>query len=105
MVAATLRSAARRDPHRRPLVVLVTDGRATSGADALARARAVADRWPDAGWQTLVLDSESGRMRLGLAADLADRMRATYVPIGDVAAHTVRTEVERTAERRVSRSA
>ena len=42
--AETLRREAIRDPRRRPLLVLVTDGRATSGPDAVARSRQAAER-------------------------------------------------------------
>nr|WP_212756059.1 VWA domain-containing protein [Flexivirga aerilata] len=89
LTAHTLRLARLRDPRRRPLVVLVTDGRATATPDALDRANAIADRWPETGWETLVLDCEAGRMRLALAARLAARMHARHVPVGDVAAQTL----------------
>jgi len=92
-LAEGLRTAARvleleriRDPRRRPLLVLVTDGRATSGADALVRARFVADRWRATGVDAVVVDCEAGRFRMGLAADLAHRMGAEHVPLGEVAA-------------------
>ncbi|MFC8501348.1 magnesium chelatase subunit D family protein [Pedococcus sp. NPDC057267] len=92
-LAEGLRTAARvleleriRDPRRRPLLVLVTDGRATSGADALARVRWVADRWRSMGVDAVVVDCEAGRFRMGLAADLARRMGAEHIPLGEVAA-------------------
>ena len=77
-----------RDRHQRALVVLLTDGRATAGQGALARAQHVADRWAGSlpGCDTVVVDCESGRMRLGLAADLARRMGAEHVPLEHVAA-------------------
>ena len=83
----TLTSEKRRDPRRRALVVLVTDGRATSGEKALDRAREIADRWHQVDVETVVVDCESGRFRMGLAADLATRMHATHVPLADVSAH------------------
>ncbi|MBM6404215.1 VWA domain-containing protein [Phycicoccus sp. CSK15P-2] len=86
LAARTLEVERIRDPRRRPLLVLVTDGRATSGPDALDRARRVADAWPATGVQSVVVDCETGRFRLGLAADLAARMGATHVPLGEVAA-------------------
>lgn len=89
LTARTLQLAAIRDPKRRPLVVFVTDGRATATPDAMKQARAIADRWADTGWETLVLDCESGRMRMGLAADLARRMGVLHLPIGEVAADTL----------------
>ena len=47
--AETLRLERIRDPRRRPLLVLVTDGRATSGPDAVDRSRLVADHLRRAG--------------------------------------------------------
>jgi len=75
-----------RDPRRRPMLVLVTDGRATSGSEALARAQRVADHWHRTGVQAVVVDCESGRFRLGLAGDLARRMGAEHLPLEEVAA-------------------
>ncbi len=58
-----------RDPRRRPLLVVVTDGRATSGADAVARSP---QRPPSTslapGVASLVVDCETGALRLGLAS-------------------------------------
>src|SRR5205814_8105495 len=79
-LAAGLAQAARvlateriRDPRRRALLVVVTDGRATSGSDAdLARAAALL-----AGTASVVLDCEAAVLPLGLAARLAVRPGAT----------------------------
>jgi len=97
-LAEGLRTSARvleveriRDPRLRPLLVLVTDGRATSGANALARARWVADRWRATGVDAVVVDCEAGRFRLGLAADIAQRMGADHIPLGEVAAASLVT--------------
>ncbi len=92
-----------RDRHQRALVVLVTDGRATAGEDALARSRVVADRWGDAASsaETVVVDCESGRFRMGLAADLAARMGAEHLPLEQVAASgLVEIVTDRTHTRR-----
>lgn len=83
--ARVLRIEAVRDPQRRPLLVVVTDGRATSGADAVGRAQQAAGLL--AGNVTsVVMDCESGKMRLGLAAELAERLGADHVPLAEVAA-------------------
>lgn len=84
--AHTLQVERTRDPNQRALVVLVTDGRATAGENALARAREIADAWSGLGTDTIVIDCESGRFRMGLAADLASRMGADYLPLTEVAA-------------------
>lgn len=94
--AHTLQVERTRDPHQRALVILVTDGRATSGENALARAREIADAWVGLGTDTIVIDCESGRFRLGLAADLASRMGADHLPLAEVAAQQL-VEVVRTA--------
>ncbi|MHB0927566.1 MAG: VWA domain-containing protein [Candidatus Nanopelagicales bacterium] len=86
MAARTFELEHIRDPRRRPLLVLITDGRATSGGDALGRARHIADHWRHTGVQAVVVDCESGRIRLGLAAELAQRMGAEHLPLEQVAA-------------------
>ena len=75
-----------RDPQRRALLVVVTDGRATSGADAVARSRMAAGLLAGTGVTTVVVDCESGPMRMGLAATLAEHLGAEHIPIGEVSA-------------------
>ncbi len=84
--AHTLRVERIRDPLRRPLLVVVTDGRATAGPDALARSRQAAAELAADGVASLVLDCETGRFRMGLAAQLAEHLLAEHVPIDEVAA-------------------
>ncbi|MET9272505.1 VWA domain-containing protein [Kribbella sp. NPDC003557] len=97
--ADVLRIAAIRDPRRRPLLVLVTDGRATHGDNAFARARQAAGWLAQRGVATVVVDCEPHRgVRLGLAAELASDLRAEYLDLGDVAAgNLVRAVTERKA--------
>ena len=63
--ATVLAAEARRDPYRRPLLILVTDGRATAGPDPVSVAPLLS------GIATVVVDCESGPVRLGLAGRLA----------------------------------
>ncbi|MFH7324357.1 VWA domain-containing protein [Aeromicrobium sp. JJY06] len=84
--AEVVRREALRDPSRRPLLVVVTDGRATSGPDALARAHHAARHVAAAGIQSVVVDCESGRFRLGLGVELATHLQAEHVPLGEVTA-------------------
>jgi magnesium chelatase subunit D len=72
-----------RDPDRRPLLVLVTDGRATGGPDPLGRARRAARQL--AGISGVVVDAEEGPMRLGLAARVAADMGAERVTVAGLA--------------------
>ena len=85
----TLRVERLRDPNRRALLVVVTDGRATSGPDALARAGRVAMQLRQEGVEAVVLDCESGRFRMGLAARLAEQLGAEHLPVGELAASAI----------------
>jgi magnesium chelatase subunit D len=82
--AETLRLERIRDPRRRPLLVLVTDGRATHGSDAVRRSRQVANQLRRTGVASLVIDCESGRISLGLAQTLSVHLGAQYVTVGEV---------------------
>ena len=93
--AETLRLEAIRDPRRRPLLVLVTDGRATHGPDAVARSRRIAQQLRATGVASLVIDCETGRFRLGLAAVLSDHLGAQHVPVGELAVEAVLGAVRR----------
>jgi magnesium chelatase subunit D len=73
--ATTLRTEHRRDPKRRPLLVVVTDGRATAGEDPVTVAPLLH------GVSTVVLDCESGHVRLGLARRLAAALDADCLPL------------------------
>ncbi|MFI6680348.1 putative cobaltochelatase [Kribbella sp. NPDC050470] len=85
--AEVLRIAAIRDPRRRPLLVLVTDGRATHGDNAFARAKQAAGWLAQQGIAAVVVDCEPRRgVRLGLAAELAVDLSAEYLDLGEVAA-------------------
>lgn len=75
-----------RDPRRRPLLVVVTDGRATAGTDPVLRSRHAAEVLAGAGVSTVVVDCESGPFRLGLAGTLAEHLRAEHLPVGEVSA-------------------
>ena len=83
-----------RDPRRRPLLVVVTDGRATSGADAVARSQRAAGLLAADGVAALVVDCEAGAMRLGLAATLAEHLGAEHVPVGSVSAEALTSAVQ-----------
>jgi magnesium chelatase subunit D len=71
-----------RDPQRRPLLVVVTDGRHTSGAGPAAAA-ALLER---AGVASVVVDCETGPVRLGLAAALAEQLGGTCLQLGELVA-------------------
>lgn len=71
-----------RDPARRAIVLMLTDGRATAGKDARARALAEARHLGAmAHVAPVVIDCEAGRVRLGTAGKLAGAMGAPVVSL------------------------
>jgi len=68
-----------RDRARRPLVVVLTDGRATVGPDPLGRSRIAAARLLAEGAAAVVVDCETSHVRLGLARQLARQLGAPTV--------------------------
>jgi magnesium chelatase subunit D len=75
-----------RDPARRPIVVVITDGRATGGRDAVAAAKRSAAALARTDATTIVVDAEEGPVRLGLAAEIAAHLAAELVTIPGLAA-------------------
>ncbi|MCF6523329.1 putative cobaltochelatase [Streptomyces sp. JJ36] len=97
-----------RDPGRRPLLVAVTDGRATGAGPAahggspggasrrgagtegpVARARQAARLLAGDGVASVVVDCESGPVRLGLAGELAAALDGTAVTLDGLRADAV----------------
>ncbi|AFU04087.1 putative magnesium chelatase subunit [Nocardia brasiliensis ATCC 700358] len=78
-----------RDPRRRPMLVLLTDGRATGGADPLPRARTAAALLAQDGVTSIVVDCERGMIRLGLAAELARELRGGYLRLAELTGDSV----------------
>jgi magnesium chelatase subunit D len=82
-----------RDPRLRPLLVVVTDGRAPGGKDAVARSQQAAEYVASLGVTTVVVDGENGPMRLGLAMRLAELLGAEHLPVADVSAEALSATV------------
>ncbi|MFI2032388.1 putative cobaltochelatase [Streptomyces buecherae] len=78
-----------RDPSRRPLLVVVTDGRATGGSQPVAQATRAARLLAADGVASVVVDCESGMVRLGLAAQLAGELRGPAVTLDELRADSV----------------
>lgn len=83
-----------RDRTRRPLVVVLTDGRATGGPDPLGRSRSAAALLVAENVASVVVDCETSYVRLGLAGELADQLAAPVLRLeqlrADYLAHAVR---------------
>ncbi|HEU5426981.1 MAG TPA: putative cobaltochelatase [Actinocrinis sp.] len=96
--AEVVRRERLRDARHRPLLVVVTDGRATgagggagpsaSGGSrgAQAEVRRIAAHLAASGIASIVVDCEAGPIRLGLAAQLAVLLGGEHVPMADLAA-------------------
>ncbi|MGA4986488.1 putative cobaltochelatase [Streptomyces cellulosae] len=78
-----------RDPARRALVVVVTDGRATGGPEPVALASRAARLFAAEGIASVVVDCESGPVRLGLAGQLADELGGTAVTLDELRADSI----------------
>jgi magnesium chelatase subunit D len=80
-----------RDRERRPLLVLLTDGRTTAGPDpqvAAARLRSL-------GTTSCVVDTEEGYVRLGMAGELAESMGARCLRLEELRADSLVELIER----------
>ncbi|MFB7457496.1 putative cobaltochelatase [Streptomyces sp. NPDC056188] len=78
-----------RDPARRALVVVVTDGRATGGPEPVALAGRAARLLAAEGTASVVVDCESGPVRLGLAGQLAGELGGTAVTLDELRADSI----------------
>ena len=79
-----------------PLVVVVSDGRATAGpagVDPVAAAQEAASGVRQRGVAAVVVDAEEGPVRLGLARPLAEAMAARYVTVAELSAGAVASAV------------
>ncbi|MEU9197460.1 putative cobaltochelatase [Streptomyces hundungensis] len=78
-----------RDPSRRPLLVVVTDGRATGGPEPVALAGRAARLHAAEGIASVVVDCESGMVRLGLAGELARELGGSAVTLDELRADSI----------------
>lgn len=103
----TLRSAKLKGEQERLLLVLVTDGRANAGSASVAspavnpmqEAMLAARALRLAGIPSLVIDTEEGPVRLGLARVLAQALGGSYIELAAVEAATVTQAVRLTLGR------
>jgi magnesium chelatase subunit D len=89
--AEVLKCAELQDAERRSLLVLLTDGRATAGPDpcrAAAELRAL-------GVASVVVDTEEGYVRLGMAGEVADALGSRWLRLEDLRADSLVELVER----------
>ncbi|MGY1679662.1 putative cobaltochelatase [Geodermatophilus sp. SYSU D01176] len=96
----TLRVERVRDPQRRPLLVVVTDGRATGarGGDHVEQAHRAAALLAAGGTAAVVVDCESGPVRLGLAGALGTALGAETLRLEGLAAESLAQTVRSVRE-------
>ena len=80
-----------KEKERRPLLVLLTDGRATAGPDPHGAAAGLRRL----GVAAIVVDTEEGHVRLGMAAGIANALGAPLLRLDDLRAGGLVREIER----------
>lgn len=101
----TLLRAQRTDPNTVPLHVLVSDGRANvslTGEDPIVESRRIAAEIAARGVQSLVIDCESGYVRLGLAKALSLALEAQYCCLDELTPETISGAVRATLQQRAT---
>lgn len=90
-----------REPHEAPVLVLVTDGRAT-WAEAGEKPVQVAKEWAtklgELPIESIVIDTEREFISLGISKAIARELKATYYPIKEINENTVISAVQRLEE-------
>jgi magnesium chelatase subunit D len=110
--AAMVRHHLASAPAAIPLLVILSDGRAnvafpvdsreaSGSGDALSDARTVASEIARLGWAGIVVDTEAGRTRLGLAHDLSVALGACYLRLDEMTAGGLASAVLSRAARSV----
>jgi magnesium chelatase subunit D len=89
--AEVLKRERAREKERRPLVVILTDGRATAGPDP----RGAAAGLRRLGAASIVVDTEEGYVRLGMAGALAEALGARCLRLEELRAEALVELVER----------
>jgi magnesium chelatase subunit D len=93
-----VRRARRSDPARSLLMVLLTDGKANvcqpqTGGDPFRQALEAAEQLAAERVPALVLDTDSGFVRVGRAQELATALAAEYLPLDELSSETLVREV------------
>lgn len=103
--ALEMATAPGRSETHRPLLVLITDGRATAGPDGidpLAAASAAADRVRRAGVDSVVIDVEgTDGPALGLTSELAARLGGRHLPVHTLTGGELENTVRHAAAHRM----
>ena len=91
-----------KDRARRPLVVVLTDGRATGGPEPLGRSAIAAARLAAEAPAAVVVDCETGSVRLGLAVELAGQLGAPVLRLEQLHADNLTVALRQAALRQMA---
>jgi len=90
---SVLQSMQKKEKEMQPILVLVTDGRAnrsvTGGGDAIADALKAAGKIGMAGIQSVVIDTETDFVKLGVARSVAREMGSSYYSLQALSEQTI----------------
>ena len=81
-----------KDKRIKPLLVVISDGRGNVscyGGKPAEDTRQAAGLIAEAGYPAMVIDSETGFLKLGLAKKLADDMHCRYIALDDLRADSI----------------
>lgn len=87
-----LASRRQKDREMKPVLVLVTDGRANTtatGGDGMADALKIAGKIHKTGVHSVVIDTESDFVKLGLARTVAREMGSAYYSLRELSEHNI----------------
>lgn len=89
---SVLQALKRKDKHIRPILILVTDGRAnsgTAGVDPVKEAVSIAEKIGRTGFSSVVIDTENEFISLAVAQKLALSMGSTYYHIKELSQDSI----------------
>ena len=84
-----LQGLGKKEREMRPILVLVTDGRANGSNDAIAEALKVAGQIGRAEIQSIVIDTETDFLKLAVAKDIAREMGADYYGLKELSEQNI----------------
>ena len=84
-----LQGLSKKEREMRPILVLVTDGRANGSNDAIAEALKAAGQIGRAEIQSIVIDTETDFLKLAVAKDVAREMGADYYGLKELSEQNI----------------
>jgi magnesium chelatase subunit D len=93
----TLKIELNKDKKIKPLLVVISDGRANvsinKNINPFNEAKQIAEEIKHSGIRSIVIDTETGLMRLGILQELSEAIGGRYYPLEDIRAETITSVV------------